>query len=168
MGYDFQVVKSKMEETFPSDLALSQVAEYLAKEKSRCFGDLNLDQLLITADTVVISKNKILGKPEDAAQAKEMLLDLAGNTHQVMTGVCVRAQNREVAFTDVATVQVAQTTPEEAAFYIQHYQPFDKAGSYGIQDWYGLTQIQQLTGSFYTVMGLPTAKLHKILSQWDD
>lgn len=166
MGYDFQVVESEMEEIFPSNLPIDEVAAYLAIEKSRWFGELAEDQMLITADTVVISQNKILGKPKDPAEAREMLLHLAGRTHQVMTGVCLRTAKREVAFTDVATVQVAEATLREIDFYLENYQPYDKAGSYGIQDWYGLTQIERLEGSFYTVMGLPTARLHQILRDW--
>lgn len=167
MGYDFMVVKSEMEEIFPSNLPIGEVAAYLAKEKSRWFGELAEDQMLITADTVVVSQNKILGKPKDPAEAREMLLHLGGKTHEVMTGVCLRSAKREMAFTDVATVQIAPTTPREIDFYLENYQPYDKAGSYGIQDWYGLTQVERLEGSFYTVMGLPTARLHQILRDWD-
>lgn len=166
MGYDFQVVASAIEEVFPGDMPAGQVAEFLAWEKSHSFGELKAGELLITADTVVIDQNKILGKPRDAPEAREMLLALAGKTHQVMTGVCLRTSEKEITFTEMAMVQVAQTTPAEADFYIENYAPFDKAGSYGIQDWYGLTQIERLTGSFYTVMGLPTARLHQILRNW--
>jgi len=121
---------------------------------------------LITADTVVIHNNKILGKPKDRKDAIDMVTKLANTTHTVVTGVTVRSQVKMKTFSDTTLVTVAPMNKNEVAWYIDNYEVMDKAGSYGIQDWMGVSKITKLKGSYYNVMGLPTDKLYEVLKEW--
>jgi len=121
------------------------------------------DFLLITADTVVIHEGDILGKPDDREEAISMVTQLAGTTHEVISGVCVQSGNERHTFSDKTTVEIASMTEEEVIFYVDNFQVMDKAGSYGIQDWLGVSKVSKLLGSYYTVMGLPVDKLYKQL-----
>ncbi len=136
----------------------------LARAKNHAFDQrLKPDEILLTADTVVILDNQVLGKPRDTRQAVQMLEQLAGREHVVETAVCMRSARDEHCFSDTARVQFAPLHREEICHYVQNYMPLDKAGAYGIQDWIGLVGIRAVEGSFYTVMGLPT---HLVWQHW--
>lgn len=165
MGVDFIILTKETPETFPPEMPWDEVPVHLSLQKSLAFSDAELpaDYLLITADTVVISEGEILGKPKDAADAVRMLEQLSGKVHHVVTGVTVRSKDRQESFAARSEVTFAPLERDEIDYYIERYQPFDKAGAYGIQEWIGYVGISGLEGSFYNVMGLPTRKLYQVL-----
>ena len=165
MGVDFIILTKETTETFPPEMPWDEVPVHLSLQKSLAFSDAELpaDYLLITADTLVISEGEILGKPKDAADAVRMLEQLSGKVHHVVTGVTVRSKDRQESFAARSEVTFAPLERDEIDYYIERYQPFDKAGAYGIQEWIGYVGISGLEGSFYNVMGLPTRKLYQVL-----
>ncbi|MBO9692512.1 Maf family nucleotide pyrophosphatase [Chryseobacterium sp.] len=165
LGFKFEVVKIDCEEILPENIKIEDSAAYLSDLKAEAFRSLEADEVLLTADTVVAVDHHILGKPKDEADAFKMLQSLSGRTHQVYTGITIKTANKSFTETDVADVTLDQLTDEEINYYIQNYKPFDKAGSYGIQEWLGMAKITSLTGSFYTIMGLPTHLVYKILKE---
>lgn len=166
MGVDFRVeVISGIDETYPDTLPVEQVAEYLSGRKAQAY-ELRPNELLITADTVVISGGRVLGKPADEAEARAMLRELSGKSHRVITGVTLRSMNREVRLSDVSEVDFAELTEDEIEHYVKRYRPLDKAGAYGIQEWIGYVGITGIRGSFYNVMGLPTRRLYEELKRF--
>lgn len=165
LGFKFEVVKIDCEEILPENIKIEDAAAYLSDLKAEAFRSLEADEVLLTADTVVAVDHQILGKPKDEADAFKMLQSLSGRTHQVYTGITIKTANKSFTETDVADVTLDQLTDEEIIYYIQNYKPFDKAGSYGIQEWLGMAKIRSLTGSFYTIMGLPTHLVYKILKE---
>lgn len=165
-GFTFTVEKPDVEEDFPDTLPADQVARYLASKKAEYFRPRMKDEVIVTADTVVILGNRILNKPQDRAEAIAMLTDLSGRTHIVMTGVCILSKEREESFDDTTEVTFVSLTKEEIAFYVDNYKPYDKAGAYGAQDWIGMVAIERITGSYFNVMGLPIHKVYQHLSNW--
>lgn len=165
LGFEFEVVKIDCEEIIPDHITIENAAAFLAELKADAFRTLAADEVLLTADTVVAIDQQILGKPKDEADAYTMLRSLSGRTHQVYTGITIKTANKTITETDVADVTFDEITDEEIQYYIQKYKPFDKAGSYGIQEWLGMAKIKSLTGSFYTIMGLPTHLVYKILKE---
>lgn len=163
LGFDFEVVSVDCDEVYPKDLEVDQIAAYLSELKSNAFRTLNPGEVLITADTIVALNQEILGKPNDEVHAKEMLRKISGKTHQVYTGITLKTLTKTITQTDVANVEFDIISDEELDFYIQKYQPFDKAGSYGIQEWLGMAKIKNIQGSFYTIMGLPTHLIYSLL-----
>lgn len=163
LGFDFSVELKEVDESYPANLAPAEIAVYIAKLKADAFGSLK-DKIVITADTIVALNGEILGKPMDFAQAQEMLRKLSGTKHKVYTGVCIVKNEQLTSFYDVSEVTCREVSTEEIAHYIENFKPFDKAGSYGIQDWWGLAVVEQIKGSYTNVMGLPTEKLYKMLS----
>lgn len=165
MGVTFQVQTKETDESFPSSMDSVEVAAYLSKKKSLAFSDdeLPLSYLLITADTIVVADDVILGKPSDAAEARSMLMTLADRRHRVVTGVTVRNSKRSVTFSVTSEVCFSPLEESEIKYYIDNFRPFDKAGAYGIQEWIGYVGISELYGSFYNVMGLPTQRLFQVL-----
>ncbi len=159
MGFEFRVEVKETEEIVPDSLPAESVAEAIALKKSEAFGNLPEAHTLITADTVVVLEDSILGKPVDTEDALSMLLKLQGNWHVVFTAVVIRTNKQTISFTDSARVHILPMTEEEIKNYLRKDQPFDKAGSYGVQDWLGINFIDAMEGSFFTVMGLPTARL---------
>ena len=158
---------SDVDETPPAGLAEHLVAEHLARRKAELWtGDLQEDQVLITADTTVVlgsvPAQTLLNKPEDQKDAQRMLAELSGRTHRVITGVCMITTKSMVSFSDVTEVTFATLSPEEIAYYTAKYLPLDKAGAYGVQDWIGFIGVEHINGSFYNVMGLP---LHRIYAE---
>ncbi len=158
----FRIEVSNTDETIPCNIATKDAAKYLAKKKADAY-TIKHNTLLITADTIVIRKNKIYGKPKDRQEAKEMLLELSGKKHEVITGVCIKSKNKEKVFHSKTEVKFNSLSQSEIEYYINHYQPFDKAGAYGIQEWIGYIGIKKIKGSYYNVMGLPTNKIYKKL-----
>ncbi|GEN75585.1 Maf family nucleotide pyrophosphatase [Chryseobacterium hagamense] len=165
LGFDFEVVKIDCEEIVPEQIRVGESAAYLSELKASAFRELEKGEVLLTADTVVAVDHHFLGKPKDAEEAKQMLKMLSRRSHQVYTGITVKTSEKSVTDTDVAEVEFDEISDDEIAYYIQHYRPFDKAGSYGIQEWLGMTKIKRINGSFYTIMGLPTHLVYKILKE---
>ncbi|HEX7871116.1 MAG TPA: Maf family nucleotide pyrophosphatase [Chryseobacterium sp.] len=165
LGFEFEVVKIDCEEILPENIKIGEAAAYLSELKANAFQNLQEGQILLTADTVVANENQFLGKPKDENEAKEMLQSLSGKTHQVYTGITIKTLDKTLTETDVADVEFDEISEEEIDFYIKNYKPFDKAGSYGIQEWLGMSKIKKINGSFYTIMGLPTHLVYKILKE---
>lgn len=167
MGVKFVTLTKETPENHP-DMSFEKVPEYLSRLKSMAFTEEELpsDYLLITADTVVIAENEILGKPVDKADALRMLRLLSGKTHHVVTGVTVRSKVKTESFSALSEVTFATLDEEEMEHYVDQYRPYDKAGAYGIQEWIGYVGIAGLQGSFYNVMGLPTRKLYQTLKEF--
>lgn len=163
LGYDFKTVKLNCEEIYPKDLAFEKVAAYLSELKSSTFRVLKVDEVLLTADTIVVIDKVILGKPKSENEAKAMLQKLSGNMHEVFTAVTLRTKENLITKTDVAKVYFEDLTSAEIEYYIKHFQVLDKAGSYGIQDWLGMAKIKKIEGSFYTIMGFPTHLVYQML-----
>ncbi|MBR4147639.1 MAG: septum formation protein Maf [Bacteroidales bacterium] len=164
MGVRFVCMTKETPEDYP-DMPFKKVPEYLSRQKSLAFTDTELpaNYLLITADTVVIAENEILGKPVDREDAMRMMRILSGKPHHVVTGVTVRTKDKMKTFSAVSKVTFAPLDEEEMAYYVDCFKPYDKAGAYGIQEWIGYVGISGLQGSFYNVMGLPTRKLYQTL-----
>ncbi|HBV17875.1 Maf family protein [Chryseobacterium carnipullorum] len=165
LGFDFEVVKIDCEEIIPETITIEEAAAYLSELKAKAFRTLIAEEVLLTADTVVAAEGQILGKPKDENEARQMLRMLSGKTHQVYTGISIKTVDKTYTETDVADVELDEITDEEITYYIQNYKPFDKAGSYGIQEWLGMAKIRKMSGSFYTIMGLPTHLVYKILNE---
>jgi septum formation protein len=163
LGFEFEVVKIDCEEIVPEHIKVGEAAAYLSELKANVFRVLVDDEVLITADTVVAIENQFLGKPLDENEAKKMLKLLSGKTHQVYTAITIKTLDKTTTETDVADVEFDEISDEEIDFYIKNYQPFDKAGSYGIQEWLGMAKIKNIKGSYYTIMGLPTHIVYQIL-----
>lgn len=166
LGMKFEVKLKEIDEVYPNHLVGNEITDYLAKEKARPFlNELKKDELLITSDTLVMQNNLVLGKPKDKKDAFQMLKKLSNSTHKVLTSVCLTTSSNQIVFYDTTEVTFEELSNQEIEFYIQHYQPFDKAGSYGIQDWIGLVAIKNINGSYTNVVGLPTNLLYKKLKE---
>jgi septum formation protein len=165
-GFTFTVEKPDVDEDFPESLPVDQVARYLALKKAEYFRQNIINQIIITADTVVILNNKILNKPADKPEAISMLSALSGKTHLVMTGVCILSAEKEESFDDTTEVTFKKLSAEEIEFYIDNYKPYDKAGAYGAQDFIGMIAIEKIVGSYFNVMGLPIHKVYQHLTNW--
>ena len=168
MDLDFSVESSfSGEENYPHELKAEDVPEYLAKQKSHNFTrELSENEILLTADTVVVLDSKILGKPEDEKEAFAMLSALSGKTHKVLTGVCLRDLEHSLTFLDCSLVEFYPLSASDINYYIEHYRPLDKAGAYGIQEWIGAVAIKKIEGSYYNIMGLPTELLYHKLQEF--
>ena len=164
MDLEFEVMLKDVDESYPEGLAPHEIALYISEQKARAFMDDKLEALVITADTIVALNGEILGKPRDAEHAKEMLSKLSNTTHEVYTGVSLAMQDQVSTFYDRTAVTFTPLSAEQIDYYILHYKPFDKAGSYGIQDWLGMIAISKIEGSYTNVMGLPTEKLYTALA----
>jgi septum formation protein len=144
-------------------MEVMEIAEYLAIKKSKAYRIQAEEDVLITADTTVVLDNEVLNKPANREEAVEMLMKLQGRKHMVVTGVCVRTNKKSKSFTDVTSVKFGKITQTEALYYVDTFKPFDKAGSYGIQEWIGLNFIKKIKGSYHNVVGLPSEKLFYLL-----
>ena len=164
IGLKFSTQTTDKEENYPTNLKEHEIAEFLAKQKAKFLSEnLSKTDLLITADTIVSFKGELLNKPKNKEQAFSTLSKLSGNTHKVITGVCIKNHQREISFSAITLVTFKQLTKKEINFYINHFNPFDKAGAYGIQDWIGKIGIKSIKGSYSNVVGLPTAKVYQQL-----
>ena len=164
MGIEHTVIPIDADEVIPEGMAPERIVEYLAEFKSQAYSkELAPNELLITADTIVVLGNDILGKPKDAEDANRMLSALSGKEHAVITGCCLRNSERSVVFHDRTTVHFRSLTSDMIDHYIEQFKPFDKAGAYGIQEWIGLVGIEKIEGSYFNVVGLPTQKLYEAL-----
>lgn len=161
MQIPFVIKKIPFQEIIPQNIDLFDIPQIIAKEKANCI-KLNKNDIVITADTMVFIKNEILGKPQNKEQAKEMLCKLSDNKHIVITGVCIKKLSKEINFKDKSEVYFRKLNDKEIDYYVDNFSPYDKAGSYGAQDWIGLVAIKKIIGSYTNVMGLPTEKFYKI------
>lgn len=164
LNLPFSVEVREIEELFPENMPAMEVPEYLAALKTIPFKqDFQTDGLLITADTIVLINGQVLGKPLDYKHAFEMLQTLSGEKHVVITGVCIASKEKQVTFSVTTDVYFKTLTFDEIDYYLTHYHPYDKAGSYGVQEWIGYIAIEKIEGSYFNVMGLPVHRLYEEL-----
>lgn len=159
LNFEVKVIKG-VSESYPEDLRAEEVPQYISREKAAAY-QVAENELLLTADTVVVVNNTILGKPHDAADARRMLRLISGRTHQVVTGVTLTTAKAQKTFGVTTDVTFRQLTDDEIDYYITHYRPFDKAGAYGIQEWIGYVGVTSIHGSYYNVMGLPVQRIYQ-------
>ena len=166
-GLDLQFevrVLDDIDESYPNDLPMQKIAEFISKKKADAYVQtIAADELVITADTVVILGDEVMGKPHDEADAKRMLGELSGRTHQVTTGVTLSTRERQMSFSVVTNVTFKQLSSDEIDYYVRTYHPMDKAGAYGIQEWIGYIGVTALEGSYFNVMGLPVQRIYEAL-----
>ncbi len=156
-----------IDESYPEDLSGADIPQYIAEQKASAYSEhMAEDDLIITADTVVILGDEVLGKPKDANDAYRMLRALSGQTHQVITGVCITTKKKKVTFSAQTDVTFVELTDDEITWYVDTYKPMDKAGSYGVQEWIGYIAVSSMNGSFYNVMGLPVQLLYHELKKF--
>lgn len=161
LGIEFNIKTKEVEENYPDNLTKEEIPVFLAELKAKPFlADLRANDLLITADTIVWFDGKVLGKPKDKTEAIQMLQQLSGNEHQVISGVCLSTFKKSKSFFSTSNVRFKILTQSEIEYYVSEFKPFDKAGAYGIQEWIGIIGITHIEGSFYNVMGLPIQKLY--------
>ena len=168
LGVEFTIdTQNSFEEIAPEGLPFTQYPEYMAKGKSHGFHrNLTPDEIIITADTMVLCSDEIMGKPKDREDAVRMIEKLQNNTHTVYTGVCIRSLEKEVSFTVATDVRFGNLTPDEISYYIDTCKPFDKAGAYGVQEWIGYAAIKGIEGSYFNVVGLPVHRLYHELKNF--
>jgi septum formation protein len=164
---DFEVMVANTDESFPSGLSPSGVSIHVATEKARVIKNKVNDQLILAADTIVVLNNEVINKPVDRADAIQILSRLSGNHHQVITGVVLLKNEKIQAFADTTDVEFHSLTQSQIEFYVDKYQPYDKAGAYAIQEWIGVVGIKCINGDFYNVMGLPVSRVIRALEQFE-
>ena len=165
LNLNFEVKVMDVEENFPPEMVGVDIPMYLAEKKANAY-DIDDNTLLITADTIVWHEGMVLGKPTDKATAKQMLKQLSGKTHQVITGVCICTRAKRRVFHVISEVRFASLSATEIDFYLEHYKPYDKAGSYGVQEWIGYVGVEHINGSYFNVMGLPIQRVYNELKRW--
>lgn len=164
--FDIHVIEG-ISESYPHDLPVMKIAEYIAIEKADAYkAGISEDDMVITADTVVVLGDKVLGKPEDLDDARRMLRLLGGNTHQVVTGVCLTSKEKQKSFSVVTDVTFKSLSEGEINYYVDRYKPLDKAGAYGIQEWIGYIGVTSIRGSYFNVMGLPVQRIYEELQMF--
>lgn len=168
LNIDFKIQVLPVEENFPENLSKAEITDYLAKLKASAFKNLSDSDILITSDTIVWKDEKALNKPENASDAKRMLQSLSGQMHEVITSVCFTSKYFRLTVNDTTKVWFRPLSEAEIEYYITNYKPFDKAGSYGIQEWIGYIGIEKIEGCYFNVMGLPTRLVYKTLTEIAD
>ena len=165
---DYQVnTLPNIDESYPKGLDGMEIPAYIARSKAEAYRkQMNDDELIITADTIVWLNGSVMGKPKDKADACHMLHTLSGKTHQVITGVCLTTVDKQITFSTVTDVTFASLTDEEIIHYVEHYLPMDKAGSYGIQEWIGFIGVERISGSYFNVVGMPIQRLYTELKKF--
>lgn len=164
LGIDFKSRTKEIDESIPEALKKEKAAIYLSEKKATAFkGELAENELLITSDTIVCLEDKILNKPQDQKEAEEMLKSLSNSTHEVITAVTLTSRKKQKSISSSTKVFFKELVQEEIDYYINRFQPYDKAGAYGIQEWIGMIGIEKIEGSFYNVMGLPVFELYREL-----
>lgn len=168
IGVDFTILTKEVDENYPQRLPAIDVAPFLSLKKAKAFEDAELpdNYMVITADTVVIVENEILGKPKDRDDAVRMMNLLSGKVHKVVTGVTVHTKEKTKTFSVISKVTFEALDNQEVNYYIDNFKPYDKAGAYGVQEWIGYIGVSNVEGSYYNVMGLPTQKLYKVLKEF--
>jgi septum formation protein len=163
MGYSFLQEAHPTDERFPDNIPIHDVAKYLATKKNKYHRDIFRNDVIITSDTTVLLENRLLEKPDDMLEAKQMLYTLSGQTHLVITGVCISDRSQSISFDDDTEVTFNRLSDEEIDYYVSKFKPLDKAGAYGIQEWIGMAGIHTIKGSYFNVMGLPIHKVYQVL-----
>jgi len=162
---DFEIRLKDVEEIYPPELKAAAITDFLAELKAKAFdGELNENEILVTSDTIVWHENKALGKPKSAQEAFEMIRSMSNKTHEVITSVCFKTSTASTLLHDITKVTFNDLSDEAILYYIENYKPYDKAGAYGIQEWFGFMAVAKVEGSYTNVMGLPTAKVYEYLS----
>jgi septum formation protein len=164
-GFEFDVKTKNTDETHPEGIPQHLIPEFLAVKKAEAFLAEIKDEIIIAADTIVILNGKIYEKPTSKEDAIKMLEALSGNTHIVITGVCIMTKDEKIVFSETTEVRFAQITKSEIEFYVDSFKPFDKAGAYACQEWIGAIGIESFKGSYHNVVGLPTHKVYEILKK---
>jgi septum formation protein len=165
LDLDFEIRLKEIEEIYPPELKAVEITDYLAALKASAFdGELKENEILVTSDTIVWHNEKALGKPKNAEEAFEMIKSMSNTTHEVFTSVCFRTSFTSTVINDVTKVTFKDLSDEAILYYIENYKPYDKAGAYGIQEWFGFMAVEKVEGSYTNVMGLPTAKVYEYLS----
>jgi septum formation protein len=168
MGLEFEIRTKDTDESYPSELPVNEIAAYLARKKAHeLLNTLSPGEFILCADTIVALENQILGKPTDKNEATNMLKMLSGKKHEVITGVCLLSLEKERVFTVSTRVTFSELSPELINYYIENYQPFDKAGGYGIQEWIGYVAVSRIEGSYFNVVGLPTHETHQAIQEFN-
>lgn len=164
----YKVVLYEVDEAFNPNDTPDEIARKLAQKKAEHYPEsLNENEVLVTADTIVYINQKVLNKPESTEEAFQMLSLICGNTHEVYTGVCLKSSDKEISFSEKSLVSCRKLSDEEIWYYINHYKPMDKAGSYGIQDWFGYTAVEKISGCYYNIMGLPLNRIYAALKEFN-
>jgi septum formation protein len=164
--FDVRVLDG-IDESYPDTLPTKEIAGFISKKKADAYRQtMKDDELIITADTIVVLGQEVMGKPRDVEEARRMLRALSGKTHQVITGVCITTKARQSDFSVETDVTFKTLTDEEICYYIEHYRPFDKAGAYGIQEWIGHIGVTGMKGSYFNVMGLPVQRIYEALKDF--
>ena len=165
--FDVRVIDG-IDESYPADLPTPGIAQYISQKKAAAYRlSIASDELVITADTIVVLGAHVMGKPHDAAEAHAMLRELSGRTHQVITGVTLTTIDRQTSFSVITDVTFKAFTDDEIDYYVSNYRPFDKAGAYGIQEWIGHIGVTALNGSYFNVMGLPVQRIYEALKTFN-
>lgn len=166
-GFNFEIKTREIDESFPGTMPAEEVAEFIALKKAEGMKDfLEEDAILLTADTTVVYNNMIYGKPEDKEDAYRIIREISGTTHEVITGVCLMSDEKTISFSVTTEVEIDPMSDEEIYFYINKYKPFDKAGAYGIQEWFGWNKVSAIKGSYTNVMGLPMSHVYQALKSF--
>ena len=166
IAFDVRVLEG-VDESYPANLPTKDIAEYISKKKAAAYREtMAVDELVITADTIVVLGNEVMGKPKDEIDACRMLRELSGRTHQVITGVTLTTVDRQTSFSVETDVTFKQLSDEEIAYYVEKYHPMDKAGAYGIQEWIGHIGVTGMKGSYFNVMGLPVQRIYEALKTY--
>lgn len=164
----FDVIVKDTDEMYPASLPIDQVPVYIARNKALAVKEeLSHDRLILAADTVVVLNGKVIGKPANKENAIEILSELSGQTHEVITGVVLMRDDAELAFADITEVEFHKLLPNQIEFYVEKYKPYDKAGAYAIQEWIGVVGIKRVKGDFYNVMGLPVSRVVKAILEFE-
>jgi len=167
LGLKFEIVTRDYDESFPDGLSGNEIALYVAKAKASVFkNEVAENEIVIAADTIVWCNNEVLGKPVDKTDAIRILKEISGNTHEVITGVSLLSSKKQITFSVATKVTFEVLSDEEIDYYIDNYNPYDKAGAYGIQEWIGITACSRIEGSYFNVVGLPVQRLYKELQEF--
>jgi septum formation protein len=167
LGLKFVTEVREYDESYPDGLSGEEIARFVAHAKASTFqGEISENEIVISADTIVWCNGKVLGKPADKSEAKKFLSEISGNTHEVITGVSIRSKLKDVTFSESTRVTFEPFSEEEIEYYIQNFQPYDKAGAYGIQEWIGIVACSHIDGSYFNVVGLPVQRLYKELQNF--
>jgi septum formation protein len=165
LNLDFEIRLKDVEEIYPPELKAVEITDFLAELKASAFeGELKENEILVTSDTIVWHHNKALGKPKSAEEAFKMIKSMSNTTHEVITSVCFKTSTTSTLLHDITKVTFNDLSDEAILYYIENYKPYDKAGAYGIQEWFGFMAVAKVEGSYTNVMGLPTAKVYEYLS----
>jgi septum formation protein len=166
-GFEFEVKSKNVEENHPPEKNIDEIPMHLAQKKAKAFlSELGENEIVIGADTIVVLEGKIYEKPNDKPHAIEMLTALSGKTHEVITGVCILSKQKEISFSEKTQVTFNALTREEIEYYVEHYKPYDKAGSYACQEWIGAVAIKRFDGDYFNVVGLPINRVYRELKEF--